>query len=172
MSFLEELEGQLKSTEARIAKLVQDIEQTHSLEQSFERARDGFDQASTNLGDLAKTIEASAKSLQETADMLRVAVSVLERSDPDRIHNEIKELKSLSERSSQEHLGSAGHMFEALVDLKNSAEFSAREQSNSGKRQRWLLYLLLGLVVILVGIDLLPFMPEHFSELITGGALD
>lgn len=187
MSFLEELEDQLKGTEASVAECLQRIEQTQDLVQSLELARDGLGQAAENIGELAKTIDVSAQSLREVADMLRVAVNVLERSDPELIHKELKNIKDSFERSSREQLDSTERVHKDLTDFKDSSErlsreqldstermhkdlmgfkdsseSSAREQSDSDQYQRWLIYLLLALVTILLGFDLFPFVQERF----------
>ena len=135
MSLLQELENQLKSTEERITSLVQNIEQAHELEQSFERARNGFDQASTDIGELAKSTEAAVKSLQETVDVLRSAINILERSDPERAH---KVLKDLSKRLS-------------------------REQADSTKSLKQMTYLLLILITILLGTNIFFLISNSFT---------
>lgn len=162
MSFLEELEDQLKSTEASVVECLRRIEQTQDLVQSLELARDGLGQAGENIGELAKTINVSAQSLREVADMLRVAVNVLERSNPELIHKELKNIKDSSERLFREQLDSTKRMHKDLMGFKDSSESSAREQSDSDQYQRWLIYLLLALATILLGFDLFPFVQERF----------
>lgn len=158
MSLLEEeLQSQLQNTEERINELVQNIEQWRDLEQSFEQASNGLDQAGTNIGELAKAAEGAAKSLQEVVDLLRGAVNALERSNPDRMHENLKGLSDLTKHSFQEQ---SQQIDQGFADLKELFKCASEEQSNSSRGLRRLIYLLLVVAVILCGIDLFPFIPQ------------
>lgn len=159
----EELQSQLQNTEERINELVQNIEQWRDLEQSFEQASNGLDQAGANIGELAKAAESAAQSHQKVVELLRGAVNVLERSNPDRVHENLKDLNDLTKHSFQEQSQQIGQGF---GDIKELTKHSSEGQLNSSKGLRKLIYLLLAFVIILLGIDLFPFVLQ------LGGSLD